>query len=287
LKRFSTVVFVALLANFANAQTSLSTSSPEQDRAALIQALQKRLPGTRPEDWVIGGTAFEPGVTTIPLSADNATNTADILAIGKKRWEQKFKDGKSFSNCFPNGGRRMASNYPQFEQSTKQVVTIEAALNRCLQLHGEATIAFANAAEMGPLSAYARSLSENQPLNVRVLGQGARDRFDAGRRLFNARIGQQNFACASCHVQHAGGVYGSDAGTSTGGGLAPAVGQAVSWPRVQPGGTIRSLQAQFQRCFQRSGAEPFQEGADEFNNLEYYLAYLSNGLPLRPLATAR
>ena len=81
-------------------------------------------------------------------------------------------------------------------------------------------------------------------------------------------------------MQHAGGMYGA-------GGLAPAVGQAVSWPRVQPGGTIRSLQAQFQRCFQRSGAEPFLEGSDEFNNLEYYLAYLSNGLPLRPLATAR
>ena len=267
-------------ANHAGAQTTASTLSPEQDRAALVQALQKRLPGTRPEDWVIGGTAFEPGVTAIPLSAANATNTADILSIGKKRWEQRFKDGKSFSNCFPNGGRRMASNYPQFEQSTKQVVTIETALNRCLQLHGETTIPPSNAAEMGPLSAYARSLSENQPLNVRVLGQGARDRFDAGHRLFNARIGQQNFACASCHVQHAGGVYGA-------GGLAPAVGQAVSWPRVQPGGTIRSLQAQFQRCFQRSGAEPFLEGSDEFNNLEYYLAYLSNGLPLRPLATAR
>jgi L-cysteine S-thiosulfotransferase len=286
LKQFSAVVFAAfvvLAANHGNAQTTASTLSPEQDRAALIQALQKRLPGTRPEDWATGGTAFEPGVTAIPLLAENATNTADILSIGKKRWDQKFKDGKSFSNCFPNGGKRMASNYPQFEQSTKQVVTIETALNRCLQLHGEATISPANAAEMGPLSAYARSLSENQPLNVRVLGQGARDRFDAGRRLFNARIGQQNFACASCHVQYAGGVYGAGAG----GGLAPAVGQAVSWPRVQPGGTIRSLQAQFQRCFQRSGAEPFLEGSDEFNNLEYYLAYLSNGLPLRPLATAR
>jgi L-cysteine S-thiosulfotransferase len=282
LKRFSAVLFAfaVFAANHAGAQTTASTLSPEQDRAALVQALQKRLPGTRPEDWVIGGTAFEPGVTAIPLTAANATNTADILSIGKKRWEQKFKDGKSFSNCFPNGGKRMASNYPQFEQSTKQVVTIETALNRCLQLHGETTIPPANAAEMGPLSAYARSLSENQPLNVRVLGQGARDRFDAGRRLFNARIGQQNFACASCHVQHAGGMYGT-------GGLAPAVGQAVSWPRVQPGGTIRSLQAQFQRCFQRSGAEPFLEGSDEFNNLEYYLAYLSNGLPLRPLATAR
>lgn len=276
--------------------------TPEQDRAALIQALQKRLPGTRPEDWMVGSAAYEPGVTAIPLSADNATNTADILAIGKKQWERKFKDGKSFSNCFPNGGKRIAASYPQFEPSTKQVVTMESALNRCLQLHGETVIAPANAAEMGPLSAYARSLSENQPLHIRVLGQNARERFDSGRRIFNARRGQQNFACASCHIQHAGGVYGTSAGAGTGtsasstssgaprvggGGLAPAIGLAVSWPRLQPGGTTRSLQSQFQRCFQRSGAEPFMSGSEEFNNLEYYLTYLSNGLPLRALATAR
>ena len=284
------------MASHVYSQSTLSSLSPEQDRAAIIQTLQKRLPGTRPEDWVIGSAAFEPGVTAIPLSAANATNTADILSIGKKRWDQKFKNGKSFSNCFPNGGKRIAGTYPQFEPSTKQVITIETALNRCLQLHGEPTIAPANVSEMGPLAAYARSLSEGQSLNIRVLGQGARDRFDAGRRLFNARIGQQNYACASCHVQHAGGVYGANSTTEiaakspttiSGGGLAPAVGQAVSWPRVEPGGAIRSLHAQFQRCFRRSGAEPFLEGSDEFNNLEYYLAYLSNGLPLRALATTR
>jgi L-cysteine S-thiosulfotransferase len=298
LKRFNAIffAFVVLMANHAYSQSESSNLSPEQDRAAIIQALQKRLPGTRPEDWIIGSTAFEPGVTAIPLSAANATNTADILAIGKKRWDQKFKNSKSFSNCFPNGGKRIAGTYPQFEPSTKQVITIETALNRCLQLHGEATIAPANVSEMGPLAAYARSLSEGQSLNIRVLGQSARDRFDAGRRLFNARIGQQNFACASCHVQHAGGMYGANSTTEataknpttiSGGGLAPAVGQAVSWPRVEPGGGIRSLHAQFQRCFRRSGAEPFLEGSDEFNNLEYYLAYLSNGLPLRSLATTR
>ncbi len=265
----------------------------------MIQALQKRLPGTRPDDWMVGSAAYEPGITAIPLSADNATNTADILAIGKKQWERKFKNGKTFSNCFPNGGKRIAASYPQFEPSTKQIVTLESALNRCLQLHGETTISHVNSAEMGPLSAYARSLSENQPLNIRVLGQNARERFDSGRRIFNARIGQQNFACASCHVQHAGDVYGSSMSSSGGtggvggvggvggGGLAPAIGLAVSWPRLQPGGTTRSLQSQFQRCFQRSGAEPFMEGSDEFNNLEYYLTYLSNGLPLRALATAR
>ena len=273
-----------LAGNALSAPPASLVATPEQERLAMIQALQMRLPGTSPIDWSNGGAAFEHSVTAVPLNADNATNLADILAIGKKRWEQKFADRKSLANCFPNGGKRVAASYPQFDIAGKQVVTFEGAINRCLQLHREPTIDTANAtnyaAVMGPLSAYARSLSDGQRLTVRLANQGARDRFDAGRRLFHQRIGQQNFACASCHVQHAGSTYGE-------GGLAPAVGQAVTWPRVQPGGTVRTLQAQFQRCMTRSGAVPFELASEEFNNLEYYLAYLSNSLPLRPLSALR
>jgi L-cysteine S-thiosulfotransferase len=218
------------------------------------------------------------------LSADNATNLADILAIGKKRWMQKFADGKSLAHCFPNGGRRIAASYPQFDTAMKQVVTFEAAINRCLQLHREPAIDPTNAANyaavMGPLSAYARSLSDGQKLSVRLGNPGALKPFEAGRRLFRQRIGQQNFACASCHVQNAGRSYGNA-------GLAPAVGQAVNWPKVAPGGAVRTLQTQFQRCMTRTGAVPFETGSEELNNLEFYLAYLSNGLPLRPLGAVR
>lgn len=276
------LLFVQLIgsANAVPASAPTPQMSPEQERLYLIQVLQKRLPGTNPGDWVVGGVAFEPGVQAIPLTADNATNSADILAIGKKLWNRKFSDGKSLANCFPNGGRRVAAAYPQFDTATKQVVTFELAINRCLQLHRETPIDFANAAVIGPLSAYGKSLAEGQRLTVRVSGQSARDRYDAGKSWFQQRIGQQNMACASCHVLNAGGQYQNA-------GLAPAVGQAVSWPRIQPGGSIRTLQAQFQRCMQRTGAEPFAVGSDEFNNLEYYLAFMSNSLPLRPLATAR
>lgn len=263
----------------AFAQSSLpSQTTPEQERQHLIQTLQKRLPGTTPEDWVVGGAAFERGVQVVPLSAENATNSADILAIGKKLWERKFADGKSLANCFPNGGKRVAIFYPQFDTATKQIITFELAINRCLQLHNETPIDYANAAVIGPLSAYGKSLSEGQRLAIRVTNQGARDRYDAGKRWFQQRIGQKNQACASCHVLNAGGQDDKA-------GIAPVVGQAVTWPRIQPGGSIRILQAQFQRCMQRTGAEPFAVGSDEFNNLEYYLSFMSNGLALRPLAT--
>lgn len=259
-------------------------NTPEQDKQAIVQSIQQRFPGTSPADWANGadGLTANPGsvVTAIPFDADNATNSADILAIGKKAWDRKFKNGKSMAACFPNVGKRVAATYPQFDAKTRQVVTLEIAINRCLQLHREPEIDYANHALMGPLTAYLRSLSDGQKLAVRIGSTAARDRYDAGKSLYQRRIGQYDYACASCHVQHAGGLYGQA-------GLSPAIGQAANWPRLEPGGKVRTLHMQFQACMLRTRAEPFAAGSDEFNNLEYFLTFLSNGLPIRTLATQR
>ncbi|MEQ1516240.1 MAG: sulfur oxidation c-type cytochrome SoxA [Usitatibacteraceae bacterium] len=282
LKRSSlAAVLVATLGAAVPIATRADTvATPEQQRQSLIQALQQRFPGTNPGDWVLGAESPAITVQAIPLTADNATNSADILAIGKKAWGRKFKDGKSLANCFPNAGKRVAATYPQFEAKTREVITVEMAINRCLVLHGEAEIEQANTAVMGPLSAYFRSLSDGQRLNVRVASVQAREKFDAGRALFQRRIGQLDYACASCHVLNAGSTLGEQ-------GLSAVVGQAVTWPRLQPGGQVLRLHTQFQRCMQRSGAEPFAIGSEEFNNLEYFHAFVSNGLPTRVLAVQR
>lgn len=267
---------------------------PEQHRQELIQFLQARLPGTQPADWMLGGDVLAPSiggnVQAIPFNADNATNSADILAIGKKQWDRKFKDGKSFAHCYPNGGKRIAATYPQYDAKSKLVITLEMSLNRCLRLHREAEIEFGNTSAMGPLSAYARSLSEGQRLALRVGIAAARDKFESGRLLFAKRIGQQNFACASCHIQNAGKIITADeqgASQVSAGVISPAVGQVTNWPRLVPGGNLRTLHMQYQQCMKRSGAEPFELGSEELNNLEYYHTFLSNGLPVRGLAVQR
>ncbi len=250
----------------------------------MTQALQKRLPGTGMAEWILGyegvSAVATEKVTAIPFNNDNATNSADILSIGKKLWDRKFANGKSFSNCFPNAGKRVAVNYPQVDAKARQVVTLEMALNRCLVLHDEKPLDPADRVTLGPLSAYLKSLSDGQRLAVRVMGQAARDKFDSGRQLFSRRMGPMDAACSSCHVLNAGKLYGDK-------GLAPAIGLTANWPRLEPGGAVRTLHLQFQRCMTRVGAEPFAAGGDEFNNLEYYLSYLSNGAPLRTLTTQR
>jgi sulfur-oxidizing protein SoxA len=85
-------------------------------------------------------------------------------------------------------------------------------------------------------------------------------------------MGQRNFACASCHVQGAGKRFGDES-------LSPAIGQATHWPMIR-GAAPLALQARMRECLELMGAAPFPAGSDELNHIEYFLTYLSNGLPI-------
>jgi L-cysteine S-thiosulfotransferase len=263
------------------ASAAPSVPTPEQDRAALTSTLQKRFPALAIDDWSLGSAAFSPGVAVIPLGGANATNVNDILAIGKKAWERPFANGKSLATCFPNGGRRVASNYPQWDPQQNRVVTLEDAINACRLLHGELPFRLDDGLTMGAVSAYLRSLAVGQKLNVRVPPGPARAAYASGREWFGKRLGEKDMACASCHVQQAGGFWDEADAASGKRGLSPAVGQVLAWPRVEAGGRVRSLHQQFQRCMTRTGAEPFASGSPMFAEIEYFLASASNGLTIR------
>ena len=206
----------------------------------------------------------------------NPATYATTLARGKQLWERKFKSGRSLASCFPNGARRVAATYPQFHSHSRQVITLELAINHCLKLHGEREIDPTDQTTLALLTAYARSLSDDQRTHVRVQTAGAKEKLAAGRKLFFARTGQQNQACASCHVQHAGSILRDRT-------LSAAIGQTAQWPRFDRGGVLTTLQMQYQRCLQRMGATPAALGSEDLNDLEFFHTHLSNGLPLKSL----
>jgi sulfur-oxidizing protein SoxA len=73
-------------------------------------------------------------------------------------------------------------------------------------------------------------------------------------------------------VQGAGKRYGDTP-------LSPTIGQATHWPVIRDGQPV-SLQMRIRECLELMGAAPFAPGSDELNHLEYFLAYVSNGLPM-------
>jgi len=245
-------------------------AAPDGVRSSLEARLRSQLPDVAPRDYVLGSAAFDPELRArVEAGADEAK---PVIARGAALWKRRFKDGKSLAGCFPNGGRRVAAAYPQYHPRLKLVFTLEMAVNQCLKAHHEPLLDYTDAASMGAITAYVRSLAEGARIAVRVPA-AAEAHFEQGRRLYFSRLGQRNFACASCHVQGAGKRYADVP-------LSPAIGEATSWPYIR-GGEAVTLQAQVRACLERMGAAPFPAGSEELNDLEYFLTYLSNGLPIR------
>jgi L-cysteine S-thiosulfotransferase len=246
-----------------------AAAEPPADKSAIEARLRAQLPGVGTADYALGAAAFDAELRArVEAGADEAKAA---IARGAALWKRRFHDGKSLAACFPNGGRRVAVAYPQYHPRLKLVFTLEMAINQCLKAHHEALLDYTDAGTMGALTAYVRSLSNGYRIAVRV-PQAAAPRYELGRRLYFSRLGQRNFACASCHVQGAGKRYADMP-------LSPAIGQATSWPWIR-GGEPVTLQAQIRRCLERMGAAPFPGGSEELNDLEYFLTDLSNGLPI-------
>ncbi|MCW5623790.1 MAG: sulfur oxidation c-type cytochrome SoxA [Burkholderiales bacterium] len=263
----------AVLATFC-LLAPLAQAGPEEDRAAFLATFARKLPGVAVDDYVYG---------SLLDNADARSHYEDIMAFppflpdverGRDLWEKPFRNGGTYADCLPDSGRMIAGKYPQYDPVEDRVITFEMLLNRCRAAAGEPEYGYGDRATMGLLTAYARSLSDGMPMQIRVEGPGALAKYEAGRRLFFRRIGQMNFACATCHLHNAGGVMRMET-------ISPAIGQAAHFPVFRGGETVYTLHMRYIRCMEQVRAQPFPAGSEAFNDLEYFHSYLSNGLPLQ------
>jgi sulfur-oxidizing protein SoxA len=251
-------------------------ANADKVRADIAASLRERHPAISAADLASGSAAFDPVRRAEAESRKPAPGAAQAVEAGRSIWNRKFPNGRSLANCFPNGGRRIAASYPQYDTRVKRLVTLETAINQCLKTHGQPLLDAGDAATMGMVLAYLRSLSDGQKVSVRVNSIQAEQRFDEGRRLYYTRMGQQNYACASCHLHHAGNFFVDTA-------LPAPTGAALHWPYIRDG-QPQTLQMRIRECLDLMGAAPFPAGSDELAQIEYFLAYLANGMAIRPNA---
>jgi sulfur-oxidizing protein SoxA len=206
------------------------------------------------------------------VAESHASEVAAVVEAGRKLWNTKFRNGRTLASCFPNGGRRIAATYPLYDTRVKAIVTIEMAINQCRKTHSEPLFDATDPATMGAVVAYVRSLANGQKIAVRV-PPAAQAKLDQGKRLYATRMGQRNYACASCHVQGAGKRFEDSL-------LSAASSQAPGWPIIRNASAV-TAQTRMRECLERMGAAPFAAGSDELNQLEYYITWLANGQPVK------
>lgn len=249
-------------------------ASPEADRQELIKYYTEKYPDVKLDDYVYGALAFDADSKAQYDAIMEFPPFGSQVDAGRTLWETPFKNGKTYADCLPNGGKQIAGNFPKFDDAKGKVVTLHDAINDCRVANGEEPYKIDDAKTMGTLTAYMRTLSDGMLMNVKVEGPKAMAAYSDGKKTFFSRKGQLNFACASCHVQNAGTRLRSEL-------ISPAVGHAVHWPVFRGGENLSTLQNRYQGCFKQVRAVPPPQGGTTMNNLEYFHSSLSNGLPMQ------
>ena len=250
-----------------------ASAGPVEDRKALIDHYKQRLPGVKFEDYVLGALALNKDALDQYESIMIFPPFVNDVDEGRKTWEKPFKNGKKFASCFDGSGKNVAGNYPQFDNASGKVVTFENALNACLRRNDEPELKYGSK-ELGLLSAYVKSLSDGMKVQVKVESPAALAAYEKGKTHYYSRRGQLNFSCASCHIDNVGNFVRSEQ-------LSPMIGQAAHWPEFRAGTELTTLQRRFQQCNSQTRAAPLEFNSEEYNNLEYFLTYMSNGLPMQ------
>lgn len=254
--------------------STAAQAGPEQDRQQLLNHYKARLPQLKFQDYIYGALALEPDAKAQYDSIMDFPPYLSELDEGRILWEKPFKNGKTFASCFPNGGKNVAGDYPYFDNAAGKVVTFENAINACLKANGEPEFKYGDMPTMGLITAYAKGLSDGMKVNVKVEGPGALAAYEAGKKFYFQRRGQLNFSCASCHVDNPGNRIRAEV-------LSPMVGQASHWPEFRAGEKPTTLQERFRQCNSQVRAVPLEHNSVDYNNLEYFMTYMSNGLPMQ------
>ncbi len=252
---------------------SSAYAGPLEDRAALLDHYRKILPNVRFEDYVFGTLSMNPSakaqyddiMSFPPFSID--------VDEGQKLWEKPFKNGKTFASCFRNGGRNVAGDYPYYDETLHRVVTFENAVNACLEANAEKPLEY-GAKSMGLLTAYAKSLSDGMKVDIRIEGSGALSAYIEGKRYYYARHGKNGYSCAGCHVDNAGKAVNGEK-------ISMMVGQATHYPEFIDGTVLMTLQQRFRQCAKNIGEKPLEYNSEQYNDLEYFMTYMSSGLPMQ------
>ena len=242
----------------------------------------ERFPDVPLQEFANGLYAFDEQAREQWLEMEDFPPYEIAIEDGQSLFEQPFANGKTYADCFENGGIGIRQNYPYFDDETGEVMTIELAINRCREANGEELLPFLTG-DLAEISAYMSFTSRGEAINVKIPhdNPAAIAAFDAGKEYYYSRRGQLNFACTSCHLESAGLMLRADR-------LSTTLGHTTHWPVYRSKwGEVGTLQFRFIECNSQVSAKPLEAQSIEYRNLEYFLTYISNGLELNGPATRR
>lgn len=232
-------------------------------------------PAGHPLSEIISGYEFR-SEQTQSLQDDDFENPGFLwVDQGEEIWSKVEGDaGKSCQSCHGDASesmKKVGTEYPKWDGDSKKPINLEQKINKCRTEQMQAKPWKWESNPLLSMTTYVRHQSSGQPMNVKVDGDMA-PFFEKGKKLYYQRVGQLDMACASCHQANYGVNIRSDHLSQ---------GQTNGFPTYRlKWQKIGSTHRRFKGCMKNIRATPYKVGSDEFVNLELYIGYRGQGLPV-------
>jgi len=266
-------ITIGLIILFASMVFQSAYAGPPEDRRAFIAYFESRFPAIPFAEYANGIYAIDQDARDQWLEIEEFPPYEFAVEQGASLWQERFPDGKSYSDCFKNSKNGVRQNYPEFDTRTGEVVTLAKAINLCRNKHGQNTLEFGGEKILA-LSAFIAFESRGEPFNINVPNDDVRAlaAYEEGKRFYYTKRGQLNLSCADCHVVSVGQYVRADH-------LSASLGHPTHFPVYRSKfGSMLSLHQRFAGCVRDVRAKPFELQSTEYRALEYFLTYMSNGL---------
>jgi sulfur-oxidizing protein SoxA len=249
-------------------------ATPEQDLKAFQDHFKNRFPNVPMSEYPNGVYSIDKVGRENWEAIEEFPPYEPFIDEGQAMWDTPFANGKGYKDCFSDGPA-IAGRYPLWDKKQGMVVTLALALNQCREANGEKPLKYKKGS-INDILSYIASESRGQITNVEIPADDPRalQAYEDGKKFYYAKRGQLNFSCANCHVQNPGMKLRSDV-------LSPSLGHTTHFPVYRAKwGTVGTMHRRFTGCNKQVRAKPFKAQGEEYRNLEYFLTYMSNGLPL-------
>ena len=210
------------------------------------------------------------------MQADDLANPGMLwVERGEKLWNAPVEaSGKACASCHGAAQasmRGVAASYPKFDANAASVFDLEARINDCRTRRQQAPALVRESEDLLALTAFVAYQSRGAPLAATVDGP-AKPTFERGREFYFTRHGQMNIACTQCHDQNWGKRLLAE--TISQGHPTAFPAYRLEWQ------SVGSLQRRLRACLFGIRAEMPPPGAPELTDLELYLAWRAQGLPI-------
>lgn len=216
------------------------------------------------------------GRETRAMQDDDTANPAMLWVLeGESLWKKKAGNAsRACSDCHGDaaaGMKGVAARYPSFDAKRARLVNLEQRINACRVENQEAKPLAYESRDLLALTAYVARQSRGLPIEI-VPDARSQAHLEAGRALYNRKIGQIDLSCAQCHDRNWG--------RHLAGNPIPQA-HPTGYPiyRLEWQG-VGSLERRLRNCMSGLRAVAFEFGAPELVDLEYYLMWRARGMML-------